>query len=129
MMVVRPFMPLSTYRIIVWTVNEGSTPTIGLITLVKGDVAKRVVVLTVRIMCVALDPLTLAPYVIASFTEPIVCAIMWSADNVNRSKRVSNAKPNTRWCLIDVISAGTPNVPSVKNGCPSRTTSVIFNLW
>ena len=44
---------------------------------VKGDVAKRVGALIVRIMCVGTGPPTVAPYVIASFTVPIVCVIMW----------------------------------------------------
>ena len=34
-MAVRPFLLLSTDRIIVWTVNGASTPTIGPIILVK----------------------------------------------------------------------------------------------
>ena len=38
-------------------------------------------------------------------------------------------KPNTRSSLTDVRSAGTPNVPCVTNGCPSKTTSVTFNPW
>ena len=52
-MAARPFPRLSTAPIIAWTVNGGSTPTIGPIILVKGDAAPRVVDLTVRIMCVA----------------------------------------------------------------------------
>ena len=124
MMAARPFPRLSTDPIIAWTVNAGSTPTTEPITLVKGDAALRVGALTVRIMCVAPDPLTIAPYVTVSFMVPIVCTIMWSAGNVNRSKLVSSVKPNTRWFLTDVISAGTPNAPCVRNGCPSRTTSV-----
>ena len=76
-MAVRPFLPLSTDRINAWTVNEGSTPTIGPIILVKGIAAVLAGALTVRIMCVAPDPPAIAPYVIASFTVPIVCVIMW----------------------------------------------------
>ena len=95
-MAVRPFLPLSTDRIIAWTVNEGSTPTIGPIILVKGTAAVLAGALTFRIMCVALDPLTVALYVTVSFTEPNVCVIMWSISNVKPSKRVSSAKPSTR---------------------------------
>ena len=76
-MAVRPFLPLSIVPIIAWTVKGGSTPTIDAIITVKGDVAKRVGALIVRIMCVGPGPPTVAPYVIASFTVPIVCVIMW----------------------------------------------------
>ena len=75
-MAARPFLVLSTAPIIAWTVNGGLTPTIGPITLVKGDDAVLAVDLTVRIMCVAPDPPTIAPYVTASFMVPIVCIIM-----------------------------------------------------
>ena len=37
LMAARPFLPLSTVRIIAWTVNGGSTPTIGPIISVKGE--------------------------------------------------------------------------------------------
>ena len=59
---------LSTAPIIVWTVNEGSTPTTEPITLVKEDVALRVDALIVRIMCVAPAPPSIAVCVTASFT-------------------------------------------------------------
>ena len=128
-MAARPFLPSSTVRIIVWTVNGGSTPTIGPIKPVKGDVVARAVDLNVRIMCVVPGPPTIAPCATASFTAAIANAIMWSPSNVNRSKPVSSAKPSTPLFPTDVTSAGTPNVPCVGNGCPSRTTSVTFNPW
>ena len=128
-MVARPFLLLSTAPIIAWIVNEGSTPTIGPVTLVKGDAAVLVGALIVRIMCVAPAPRSIAPYVTASFTATIAFVIMWSLNNVNPSKPVSNVRPSTRWFLIDVISAGTPNALCVKNGCPSKTISVTFNPW
>ena len=49
--------------------------------------------------------------------------------NVNPSKPVSSAEPSTRSFPTDVTSAGTPNVPCVRNGCPYRATSVTFNPW
>jgi len=88
LMAARPFLPLRTVRIIAWTVNGGSTPTIGPIISVKGDVVPRAVDLTVRIMCVAPGPPTIAPCVTASFTAAIANAIMWSPSNVNPSKPV-----------------------------------------
>ena len=63
---------------------------------VKGIVVPRVVHLTVGIMCVVPGPLIIAPCITASFTVPIVNAIMWSPSNVNRSKPASSAKPCTR---------------------------------
>ena len=72
LMAARPFQRLSTVRIIAWTVNGGSTPTTEPITLVKGDDAVLAVDLIVRIMCAVPGPLIIAPYVIASFTVPIV---------------------------------------------------------
>ena len=77
LMVARPFLPLSTDRIIVWTVNGGSTPTTEPIILVKGSAAVLAVDLIVKIMCVGPALQSNAPYVIASFTVPIVCVIMW----------------------------------------------------
>ena len=59
-MAARPFPRLSTDPIIAWTVNGGSTPTIGPITLVKGDAAVLVADLNVRIMYVAPDQPTIA---------------------------------------------------------------------
>ena len=109
--------------------NGGSTPTIGPIIPVKGNVVLRVADLTVRIMCVAPGPPTIAHCVTASFTVPIANAIMWSPSNVNRSKPASSAKPSTRSFPTDATIAGTPNVRCVKNGCPSMTTSVTFNPW
>ena len=129
LMAARPFLRLSTAPIIAWTVNEGSTPTIGPVTLVKGDAAKRAVDLIVQIMCVAPAPRTIAPYVIASFTAANANIIMWSASNVNPSKPVSNVRPSTPSSLTNVTSVGTPNVPPVTNGYPSRTISVTFNPW
>ena len=129
LMAARPFLSLSTVRIVAWTVNGGSTPTIGQIILVKGTAAVLAGALTVRIMCVAPGPPTIAPCVTASFTVPIANVIMWSPSNVNPSKPVSSAKPSTRSFLTDATSAGTPNVPCVKNLCRSRTTSVTFNPW
>ena len=131
-MAARPFPRSSIVRIIAWTVNGGSTPTIGPITPVKGIVVLRVADLTVRIMCVAPDPRSIAPCVTASFTVPIANAIMWSPSNVNPSKPVSSAKPSTLLFLTNITSVGTPNVlcvRNVRNGCPSRTTSVTFNPW
>ena len=129
LMAARPFLPLSTVRIIAWTVNGGSTPTIGPIIIVKGTAAVLAGALTVRIMCVASGPPTIALCVTASFTVPIANVIMWSPSNVNPSKPVSSAKPSIRSFPTDVTSAGTPNVPCVRNGCLSRTTSVTFNPW
>ena len=71
LMAARPFLLLSTDPIIAWTVNGGSTPTTEPITLVKGDAAVRVGALTVRIMCVAPDPPTIAPYVTVSLWYPL----------------------------------------------------------
>ena len=71
LMAARPFPRLSTDPIIAWTVNGGSTPTTGPITLVKGDAAVLAVDLTVRIMCVAPDLLSIAVCVTASFTAVI----------------------------------------------------------
>ena len=76
LMAARPFLPLSTVLIIAWTVNGGSTPTIGPIIPVKGNVALRVADLTVFIMCVVPGPRIIAPCVTASFTVPIANAIM-----------------------------------------------------
>ena len=121
------FPRLSTAPIIAWTVNGGSTPTIGPITLVKGDVAPRVDVLIVRSMCVAPAPPSIAVCVTASFTVVYVNVIMKSASNVNPSKRVSSVKPNTRSSATNVTGAGTPNAPCVRNGYPSRTISVTFS--
>ena len=129
MMAARPFLLLSTDPIIAWTVNGVSTPTTEAIIPVKGDDAVLAVDLIVRIMCAVPGLLIIAPYVIASFMVGIVNVIMWSASNVNRSKLVSSVRPNTRSSLTDVTSAGTPNAPCVRNGCPSRTTSVTFNPW
>ena len=125
----RRFLPSSTVRIIAWTVNGGSTPTIGPIIPVKGNVALRVADLTVFIMCVVPGPRIIAPCVTASFTVPIANVIMWSPSNVNPSKPVSSAKPSTPLFLTNITSVGTPNVLCVRNGCPSRTTSVTFNPW
>ena len=115
-MAARLFPRLSTAPIIVWTVNGGSTPTTEPITLVKGDAAPRVGALIVRIMCGAPAPPSIAVRVIASFMVPIVCNIMWSADNVNPSNAVASVKPNTQSSPTNVTSAGTPNVPRVRNG-------------
>ena len=129
LMAARPFPRLSTDPIIAWTVNGGSTPTIGPITLVKGDAAVLAGALTVRIMCVAPAPPSIAVCVTASFTAVIANVIMKSASNVNRSKLVSSARPSTPWFPTNATSAGTPNAPCVRNGCPSRTTSVTFSPW
>ena len=129
LMAARPFLLLSTDPIIAWTVNGGSTPTTEPITLVKGDVAPRVGALIVRIMCVAPAPPSIAVCVTASFTVVHVNVIMKSASNVNPSKRVSSVKPNTRSSATNVTGAGTPNVPRVRNGCPSRTINVTYNPW
>ena len=129
LMAARPLLPLSTVRIIAWTAKGGSTPTIGPITPVKGDVVPRAVDLTVRIMCVVPDPPIIAPCATASFMVCFANAIIWSSSNVNPSKPVSRAKPSTPLFPTDVTSVGTPNVPCVRNGCPSRTTSVTFNPW
>ena len=94
-MAARPFLRLSIVRIIAWIVNEGSTPTIGPVTPVKGDAAVLVGALIVQIMCVVPAPRTIAPYVTASFTATIAIVIMWSASNVNPSKPVSSVKPST----------------------------------
>ena len=85
-MAVRRFLLSSTVRIIVWTVNGGSTPTIGPIIPVKGIVVPRKADLTVGIMCVVPGPLIIAPCDTASCTVPIANAIMWSPSNDNRSK-------------------------------------------
>ena len=95
----------------------------------QGDVVPRAVDLTVSIMCVAPGPPTIAPCVTASFTVPIANAILWAPSNVNPSKPVSSAKPSTPLFLTNITSVGTPNVLCVRNGCPSRTTSVTFNPW
>ena len=102
---------------------------IGPITLVKGDAVLHVGALIVRIMCGALVPPSIAVCVIASFTAINANVIMKSANNVNPSKRVSNVKPNTRSSATNVTGAGTPNVPRVRNGCPSKTISVTFSPW
>ena len=102
---------------------------IELITLVKGDAVLHVGALIVRIMCGALVPPSIAVYVIASFTAINANVIMKSANNVNPSKRVSNVKPNTRSSATNVISAGTPNVPCVRNGYLSKSISVTFSPW
>ena len=128
-MAARLFLRLSIAPIIAWIVNEGSTPTIGPVTPVKGDAAVLVGALVVPIMCVVPAPQTIAPYVTASFTAANANIIMWSASNVNPSKPVSSVKPNTTFSLTNVTSVGTPNVPPVKKGCPSRTISVTFNPW
>ena len=128
LMAARPFLRLSIVRIIVWTVNEGSTPTIGPITLVKGDVAPRVGALIVRSMCVAPAPPSIAVCVTASFTAVHANVIMKSASNVNLSNAVASVKPNTRSSATNVTGAGTPNAPCVRNGCPFRTISVTFSL-
>ena len=128
-MAARPFPRSWTVRIIAWTVKGGSTPTIGLITPVKGDVVPRAVNLTVSIMCVAPGPPTIAPCVTASFMVPIANVIVWSLSNVNLSKPASSAKPSTPLFPTDVTSVGTPNVPCLRSGCLSRTTSVTFNPW
>ena len=128
-MAARPFLLLSTDPIIAWTVNGVSTPTTEAIIPVKGDDAVLAVDLIVRIMCAVPGLLIIAPYVIASFMVGIVNVIMWSASNVNRSKLVSSVRPNTRSSLTDVTSAGTPSVPCVRNGCPSRITGVTFGPW
>ena len=128
-MAARPFPRSWTVRIIAWTVKGGSTPTIGLITPVKGDAVPCVGDLTVRIMCVAPGPPTIAPCVTASFMVPIANVIVWSLSNVNLSKPASSAKPITPLFPTDVTSVGTPNVPCVRSGCLSRTTSVTFNPW
>ena len=129
LMAARPFLLLSTAPIITWTVNGGSTPTTEPITFVKGDAAARVPDLIVRIMCTVPGLLIIAPYVIASFTAAIVNVIICSASNVSRSKPVSSARPSTPWFPTNATSAGTPNAPCVRNGCPSRTTSVTFSPW
>ena len=56
-------------------------------------------------------------------------AVGWSPSNVNRSKPVSSAKPSTPLFPTDATSVGTPNVPCVRNRCPSMSTSVTFNPW
>ena len=127
-MVVCRFQPLWTFRIIVWTVKGGSTPTIGAIIPVKGIVVPRVADLTFGITCVVPGLLIIAHCVTASFTVSIVNAIMWWPSNVNRLKPVSSAKPSTRSFPTNATSVGTPNVPCVTNGCPSMTISVTFNL-
>ena len=129
LMAARPFLLLSTAPIIAWTVNGGSTPTIGPITLVKGDDAVLAIDLIVRIMCVEPGPRIIAVCVVVSFTAGIANVIMWSASKVNPSKLVSSARPSTRSSLTDVTSAGTPSVRCVTNGCPSRTTNVTFSPW
>ena len=118
LMAARPFLRLSTAPIIAWTVNEGSTPTIGPITLVKGDVALRVGALIVRIMCVVPAPPSIAVCVTANFTAVNANVIMKSVPSVNPSKPVSNVKPNTRSSATNVTGAGTPNAPRVRNGYP-----------
>ena len=128
-MAARPFPRSWTVRIIAWTVKGGSTPTIGLITPVKGDAVPCVGDLTVRIICVAPGPPTIAPCVTASFMVPIANVIVWSLSNVNLSKPASSAKPSTPLFPADVTSVGTPNVPCVRSWCLSRTTSVTFNPW
>ena len=75
-MAARLFLPLSTAPIIAWTVKRVSTAVTEPITHVKGDAAVLVGALTVRIMCVAPAPRSIALNVIASFTEPNVCNIM-----------------------------------------------------
>ena len=129
MMAARPFLLLSTDPIIAWTVNGVSTPTTEPIIPFKGDDAVLAFDVIVRIMCAVPGLLIIAPYVIASFTAAIANVIMWSASNVNRSKLVSSVRPNTRSSLTDVTSAGTPSVPCVRNGCPSRITGVTFSPW
>ena len=129
LMAALPFPRSSIVRIIAWTVNGGSTPTIGPIIPVKGTAAVLAGALTVRIMCVAPGPPTIVHCVTASFTVPIANAIMWSPSLVNRSKPVSSAKPSTPLFPTDATSVGTPNVPCVRNGCPSMSTSVTFNPW
>ena len=127
-MVARPFLPLSIVRIIVWTVNEGSTLTIESITLVKENAAPRVDEWIVRSMCVAPAPLSIAVCVAASFMAVHVNVIMKSVDNVNPSNAVSSVKPNTQLSATNVTGAGTPNALPVRNGCPSRTINVTFSL-
>ena len=128
-MAARPFPRSWTVRIIAWTVKGGSTPTIGLITPVMGDAVPCVGDLTVRIMCVAPGPPTIAPCVTASSMVPIANVIVWSLSNVNLSKPASSAKPITPLFPTDVTSVGTPNAPCVRSGCLSRTSSVTFNPW
>ena len=72
---------------------------------------------------------TISPCVTATFTVPIANVIVWSLSNVNLSKPASSAKPITPLFPTDVTSVGTPNVPCVRSGCLSRTTSVTFNPW
>ena len=127
-MAARLFLPLSIVRIIVWTVNEGSTLTIEPITLVKEDAALRVDEWIVRSMCVAPAPLSIAVCVTASFMAISANVIMKSASNVNPSKPVSSVKPNTQSSVTNVTGAGTPNAQRVRNGCPSRTINVTFSL-
>ena len=74
-------------------------------------------------------PPSIAVCVTASFTAVNANVIMKSVHNVNPSKAVSSVKPNTRSSPTNVTSAGTPNAPHVRNGYPSRTTSVTFSLW
>ena len=128
-MAARPFPRSWTVRIIAWTVKGGSTPTIGLITPVKGDVVLRVGDLTVRILCVAPGLPTISPCVTATFTVPIANVIVWSLSNVNLSKPASSAKPSTPLLPTEVTSVGTPNIPCLRSWCLSRTTSVTFNPW
>ena len=128
-MATRPFSRSWTVRIIAWTSKGGSTQTIGLITPVKGDAVPCVGDLTVRIICVAPGPPTIAPCVTASFMVPIANVIVWSLSNVNLSKPASSAKPSTPLFPTEVTSVGTPNVPCLRSWCLSRTTSVTFNPW
>ena len=74
-------------------------------------------------------PRSIVVCVTASFTVGIANVIMKSLSNVNPSKPVSNVRPSTRSSLTNVTSVGMPSVPSVRNGCLSRTTSVTFNPW
>ena len=124
---VRRFLPLSTVRIIAWTVRGGSTPMIVPTVPAKGLAALRVAALTVGIMCAVPDPRIIAPCVTASFAVPLVNVIMWLPSNVNRSKPASTAKPSTQLSPTDATSAGTPNVPCTMNGCPSMTIRVSCN--
>ena len=98
------------------------------ITLVKGDAALRVVDLIVRSMCGVPAPPSIAVCVTVSFTVLNVNVIMKSVTNVNQSNAVPSVKPNTRSSATNVISAGTPNVLCVRNGCLFKTTSVTFSL-
>ena len=78
-------------------------------------------------MFVALEPLIIAPDVIACFMESILNAVILRPNCAKRGKLVPDAWPSTLLSRVKVTDVDTLNVPSVMIAFLFMTTSVIFN--